>query len=318
MTDAPPRDSTDPGAGSNGGWRTALALVVFILGVSVVGPGVLVGLPFLLLVTALPTPRKGAFLWAGLAGVWVFGLGLGDAMWHFERGWAVLTAGWFLGITLRWPHASLTHRAIGAVGGAGLASASLFRARPELWAGIDWRVQDRLTEGVGQAMAILEGARGGEGLPAGVEESVMRTVETQGTLFPAFLGLASVAGLAVAWWMYRRVAVGDASGLGRVRDFRFSDQMVWVFIAGLALVALGIGDGWERAGSNTLVFMGALYALRGAAVVLFLNGGLTLFGAVLLGMGMIFVAPVLLMGALLLGLSDTWLDVRNRVRATET
>ena len=61
--------------------------------------------------------------------------------------------------------------------------------------------------------------------------------------------------------------------------------------------------------------MGALYALRGAAVVLFLNGGLSLLGGVLVALAMVLMAPVVLAAALLIGLSDTWLDVRTKVRA---
>jgi len=56
--------------------------------------------------------------------------------------------------------------------------------------------------------------------------------------------------------------------------------------------------------------------LRGAAVVLFLNGGLSLLGGVVLAMAMLLVAPVILGAALLIGLGDTWLNVREKVRAT--
>ena len=100
-----------------------------------------------------------------------------------------------------------------------------------------------------------------------------------------------------------------------LREFRFNDQMIWVFIGGLLLLALTLGDGWTRLGHNTVLVMGALYAVRGAAVMLFLNGGLTALGGMVLAAITLLIAPVLVAGALLVGLGDTWLDVRTRVRA---
>jgi hypothetical protein len=99
-----------------------------------------------------------------------------------------------------------------------------------------------------------------------------------------------------------------------VTEFRFNDQLVWVFIAGLALLLIGWGGDWGRAGSNTVVFMGALYALRGAAVVLFAMGGVSFFGAAMLCLGLVFIAPVMLALALFIGLGDTWVDLRERLR----
>ncbi len=316
MTDPAVREEPAPGAEARGEWRTALALLLVILGTSVVGPGILAGLPFIALVAVLPVPRKRALLLAAAIAFLVFGARSEDSMWYFERGWGVLLSGWFLGITLRWPAWSLTSRALGAVGGAAAVAAAVFAARPGMWSAVDWQVKDRLTMGVQQALTLLEQARE-EALPSALETSVLRTAEVQGTLFPAFLGLASLAGLGVAWWGYRRIAAGQMPGLGRLREFRFNDQLVWLLIGGLASLMVG-AEGVERAGSNAVVFMGALYALRGAAVVLFLNGGITFFGAVIVLMGLLFVAPILLAGALLVGVSDTWLDVRNRVRESES
>ena len=313
MTDAPNRIKV-PEERSSGEWRTALALVVMILGVSVTGPGVLAGVPLMALVLVLPVLRKGALLVAAVVAVWVFGLGVTDPLWYFERGWAVLMSGWFVALTTRWPKAPLTSRSLGAVAGAGVVAAGIFGVSPGMWSAIDWRVRERLAEGVNTALDIFGSLQGGEGLPANLEASVLRTAEVQADLFPAFLGLASMAGLAVAWWLYRRMAAGEPGALGRLREFRFNDQLVWLFIGGLLTLLVGLGEGWSRAGSNTVVFMGGLYALRGAAVVLFLNGGISLLGAIVLGVGMLFVAPILLAGALFVGLSDTWLDVRNRVR----
>ena len=112
-----------------------------------------------------------------------------------------------------------------------------------------------------------------------------------------------------------RLAIGNDEGVGPLRDFRFNDHLVWLFIGGLVVLGLGPGEAAERAGTNMVVFMGGLYALRGAAVVVFLSGGLSLMGFVLVLIGVVLLPPLLLFGALVIGLGDTWLDLRSRVGA---
>jgi len=137
----------------------------------------------------------------------------------------------------------------------------------------------------------------------------------QGRFFPALLGLSSLSGLGGAWWAYVRLSPGGGLGLGPLREFRFNDHLVWLLLTGLALIVLGAGEGWTSVGSNAVVFMGGLYAMRGAAVLLFLNGGVTGFGFFFLAVAMLFLAPVLIMGALVVGVGDTWLDLRSRATA---
>ncbi len=132
---------------------------------------------------------------------------------------------------------------------------------------------------------------------------------------PAFLGLSSLSGLAVAWWGYVRLSAGSGLGLGPLRDFRFNDHLVWLFLIGVALIVFGAGEGWTSGGGNAVVFMGGLYAMRGAAVLLFLSGGLTGLGFLFLIVGMLFLWPVLIPGALLVGVGDTWFDLRSKAQA---
>ena len=87
---------------------------------------------------------------------------------------------------------------------------------------------------------------------------------------------------------------------------------MWVFISGLLLVLPRWGELVARVGANAVVFMGALYAARGAAVILFLSGGVSLLGYVLLVFGLLFVPPLVLVGAVVIGLGDTWLDIRSK------
>lgn len=167
-------------------------------------------------------------------------------------------------------------------------------------------------EGVATAMEALRLLRGGGALPPALVTAVYETVEIQASVFPALLGITSMAALGVAWWGYVRLSSGSDQGLGPLRDFRFNDHLVWVFITGLVLILPRWGEIVARVGANAVVFMGALYAVRGAAVILFLSGGLSLLGYVLLVFGLLFVPPLVLMGALVIGLGDTWLDVRSK------
>ncbi len=121
--------------------------------------------------------------------------------------------------------------------------------------------------------------------------------------------------MAVAWWAYVRLSAGSRLGLGPLRDFRFNDHFVWLLLIGLALLVFGSGEGWTSGGGNAVVFMGGLYAMRGAAVLLFLSGGVTGFGVLFLVVGMLFLSPVLISGALLVGVGDTWLDLRSKAEA---
>jgi hypothetical protein len=73
-------------------------------------------------------------------------------------------------------------------------------------------------------------------------------------------------------------------------------------------------------GSNAVFFMGALYALRGLAVVLSLVGGISVAAGVIGGLVALLISPILAVGVaamLVIGLGDTWLNLRSRVGAGE-
>jgi hypothetical protein len=133
------------------------------------------------------------------------------------------------------------------------------------------------------------------------------------TLFPAMLALESMAALALAWALYHRVGRARLGPpLARLRDFRFSDHMVWGLIAGLLMVVSGSSP-FVRIGANLLLFFGVLYALRGTGVVLWFLAPGRLVMALLIGFALLF-WYILGMLALGVGVGDTWLDWRRRVR----
>lgn len=299
-----------------GGWLRAAGLFVATLAFSVVQPGILVALPFVLLAVFLPARRPALLFWAALGLFLVVGGGPGDGMWYLERGWTILLGGWFLGLTLRWPRTRFFPRALGAVAGSYAVSALLFQVRPRSWSVVEWMVMDRMRAGAGAVLSAARTVASEEGVSRELTDAIYRTLESQGMVFPALLGLASLSALGVAWWTWVRLARGTDDGLAPLRDFRFHDQLVWVFVFGLALVLAGSSGALERLGTNALVFMGALYALRGVAVLLFLNGGISLVGGLVLAIAVVLVAPVIAAGALVVGLGDTWLHLRERARST--
>ncbi len=279
---------------------------------AVVSPSVLVAVPFLVIGFVLGMRPLGV-LAVGVLAVAVTMVGQPrDALWYVERGWAVLAGSWFAGLTLRRPDSAFSGRALGAVGGAAVVAAVLLGTQSNAWGTVEWVVGERIAQGVGSALEAIRLLRGGATLPPSVMTAVEDTVRTQTSVFPALLGISSMAALGVAWWVYVRLSSGNDQGVGPLRDFRFNDHLVWVFIAGLVLLVTRWGDALARVGANAVVFMGALYALRGAAVILFLSGGLSLFGYVMLAFGLVFLPPLVLTGAMVIGIGDTWLDVRRR------
>lgn len=313
------QDSTPlaTGFGRRGkGWPRAAVLLGIAMATAVVQSSVLVGLPFLVLGLVLGMRRPGVFLAAVLALVLVAGDGARDGLWYVERGWGFLIGGWFLALTIRDPEAPFSKRALGAVGGAALAALVFFGIRSGSWGAVDWAIERRVGGGIATAMEALRLLRGDGSVPPALVTALYDTVQTQVKVFPALVGISSMAALGVAWWLYVRLTTGSDQGLGPLRDFRFNDHLVWVFIAGLVLILPRWEDVVARVGANAVVFMGALYAVRGAAVILFLSGGLSFLGYVMLGFGLVFLPPLVLTGAMVIGLGDTWLDVRRRVGST--
>ncbi|HKJ91950.1 MAG TPA: DUF2232 domain-containing protein, partial [Longimicrobiales bacterium] len=178
------------------------------------------------------------------------------------------------------------------------------------WQQLDWAIgQSYQREAATVAVQLNSGGLGRE-----FSGAMMQAAALQARLYPALLALASVAALGLAWWAYRRL-VARESPLGLLRDFRFSDDLVWVLIGGLVLVVAPLGDVATRAGLNVLVFMIALYALRGLAVLLALVGTPSILGTIVAVLAALLLYPIVMTGAVLLGITDTWLDLRTRVRS---
>ncbi len=300
-----------------GAWRRALGLFAVVLATSVAQPTALVAAPFLILVALGGVRGSMAFFAAVLAGIVVLG-GPRDGAWFAERAWALMVGGVFVGLSLARPAWRLTSRALLAVVTAVAASVVFMLVRGGAWGTVDWMVTDQLMGAYATWIDLMTVARQGEPVSPALAGAIYRTVEMQVAVFPALLALESMAAVAVAWWLFVRLSAGEDRGIGPLGRFRFNDHLVWVMIAGLLLVTLRAGDAVSRIGANLAVFMGALYALRGMGVVMFVSGGLSFFGYLMFFLGLLLAAPVVIGFSVLFGIADTWLDLRKRVGSVQT
>ena len=260
---------------------------------------------------------------AALLGVaaWATVAGASDPFGALERAWLALLAGSLVVVMSVRPGRPFVPAALAALALAAAGAVVLMWATSLSWGEVAWRVsrhfgyQARLI--LGQMSAAADAAGGGAGA---FVDTLERTVDTgirlASVVFPALLLLQSFAALALAWALYQRLArtpVGET--LGRLRTFRFDDNLIWGVV--LALVALLVPlAGLTTLGGNLAVFFGGLYVVRGVAVVAALaatagiEGFLAAAGATLV---VLFLAPVAAMAALALGVTDTWVDWRRRL-----
>ncbi len=126
--------------------------------------------------------------------------------------------------------------------------------------------------------------------------------------------MASLAALGVSGYVLGRLSSGYG-GLGPLREFRFADQLVWLLVGGLLLLVLPLGSAAFRVGENAAVFMGLLYLLRGLAIMIWVGAAVLTcaWSGWLLALAGLLLYPVVAGTALVLGLSDTWLDLRGRL-----
>lgn len=299
-------------AGRAPGWGTVALLALACSGLSVVGAAPLIVVPLAILLIGAPPLRPRHVVFGLVLGALAFQGGTRQALWFGGRGWALLVGAWFLVTVLALPRATFLDRALAAVLAAAASAGVVLRIAPDAWLPIDWAVRTSLGSGIRDVVAV-GGARFGES-PWWPEatEMVYRLAEIQALLFPALLALASLAGLAAAWFVYRRIAHGEPRPLGALREFRFRDELVWLLVIGIALIVVPAGDAATRIGANLVAFMGALYAVRGVGVVRSFVGTPGVAGVLVTALAVLFLYPLVMAGAVLVGLTDTWLDLRGR------
>lgn len=300
------------------GWALirALALVLVVVFLSPISPMVLVCVPLAILLVADRTQRFGALLLAAVLLGFVFSIAppQPEPLWFAERAWALLLAGGFVLAGLWMDRRRVIARSVAAVAIAAVVVVATGLLRPVLLAELDWHFTANIGAAAQTARAWME--TGGPGLVE-LATAVQTVVGVQIMLYPALLGLASLAALGIAWYVVNRLE-GEREALAPLRDFRFSDHLVWLLVGGLVLFLLPAGELADRVGENAMAFMGGLYALRGMAIMVWVVTAAvtTAWGAALWSIAAILLYPVALGVALVMGLSDTWLDLRARLQAS--
>ena len=294
-------------------------LVLAVVLLSPISPLVLVGIPLALLLLAfcnrelLPLVVAAVILATVFAGMPDIGRGL----WIAERGFALLLGGAFVLASLARPLDRVISRALYALAAVFLIIAAHALFRPGLVSELDWWVAGELRTAAGRAYDLFTSlsASGTNAWAERLGATVFDWAEVQVVLYPAFLALAAIAALEVGWFVVGRFW-GARSPLGPLKEFRFSDQLVWVLIAGLALLVLPIGGLAGRLGENAMLFMGGLYMIRGIAVMAWLAAATITSGwvAAVWALCALLLYPMVAGAALAIGLSDTWLDLRTRLR----
>lgn len=297
-------------------WGAALALAAALLLFSAAQAVVLLGPAIAVLLLLCVRPRWRGMLLALPLFVLCFAPG-GNAMLELGQGWAALLAAAFTATVVARPAWGVLSRGLAAVAAATALAAAWF-AGSGAAARVDALVLHELREVAAFTLHQLAGT-GAAGTPLGDAAFAEQVAHLQWVLFPGVLVLQSLAALALAWMLVRRLLSAAGArlvALGQLREFRFNDHLVWVVIGGLVLVALPAAPAVGRIGWNLVFVMGSLYALRGVAVfAFFLRRGPSLLGVVLGTVATLFLYPLILPAVLLVGLGDTWVDVRARAAA---
>lgn len=310
---APAGDAPAGDAPAGRGWLVVAVLALATATLSVVQPALLIFVPFALLVVALPPRRPMLGILAGVIGVLVFRSEPGgNALWYFERGWALVLGAWFIVAVVVATSWSFLPRALAAVAATALTAGLLFAFGGDGFADLDMAVADQFRGGASQAVAAWTQAVGFDRVSEELRSTVYSAAELQIKLYPALLALGSLAALGVAWWAFVRLGRGGENPLLPLREFRFRDELVWLLIVGLALLLLPLNELATRAGENLLTFMAVLYALRGAAVLLVVGGVPGPLGMLVGALLFVFMYPIVMAATFVVGLSDTWLDIRAR------
>jgi hypothetical protein len=301
-------------ASGRGRWSTAAALTLAVLLLSVFDALAMVLLPLAILMVGWPAERRIGWIVAGLS-LWVIGvLVTAGGLALLARGWALLLGVAFLSATMARPEWPVISRGLAAagfaavIGGVGLMASG--RAGE-----LDVAVRAHFANVSNLTSGDLE-----RRLPDTVWTEELRTAterigELQAQMFPALLGLQSLAALALAAWWIRRLgrSRSRAFELAPFREFRFHDELIWALIGGILLMVMPLGPAIGRLGANLVLFMGALYALRGVAVYVFMLARSRSVPAIVVSvLVVVFLYPLAMSAAVVMGVGDTWLDVRRR------
>src|SRR5690606_27543377 len=205
-------------AGRAPGWGTAAFLALACAGLSVVGPAPLIFVPLAVLLVGAP-PVQPRHVVLGLAlGALVFHGGARQGLWLGGRGWALLVGAWFLVAVLALPRATFLDRGLAALAGAAASAAVLFGVVPDAWRTFDWAVRGALWSGVSDAVVAGDAACDQPRRWPLWTDTLCRRAELRAVWGPALRALATLGGLAAAWFVFGRGARGEPGPLGPLRE----------------------------------------------------------------------------------------------------
>jgi hypothetical protein len=218
---------------------------------------------------------------------------------------------------------SLFNRTLLAVSAATAATATWFMALGISWSALrasvisqQWALYRALLPGLpdGPPETVAIGA----GRTAEVAAELAQGITTAVAVWPALNAVIALGGGWLAWTWYHRLA---SAPIGRpapgFREFTFSDHLVWLVIVAGGLTLAPLPEPWSLLSGNVLMFLLALYAGRGLAVIQTALQPAPVGLAVVLSIAGVLLLPLALMVATLIGLADTWLDLRRRMAPPE-
>lgn len=298
---------------------------------ALIGPVGLLTLPLTALLLASGVRSQREILTVSAAGAmslwWL--LQVGDPQDQLVRTAAILGTAAFATLALS-TRLSLTNRSLVAVSAAAAGVGLLLLAPGISWREIRWWAGYNVGFAARTAISWMwirnpAGPAGtiSDAAAAQLEEITEGFVVWMADLFPAFLALFTLAGFTFAAAVYHHICPAPkGQAPGRFRDFRFSEHLGWAAAAPLAVILLTEWTGAKRLAANILVVAGALYAVRGTAVLVFRLLLLRLSGAVTWGMATVlavlvifwleFTLPAILTAAIVVGLLDSGMDLRRR------
>jgi hypothetical protein len=218
---------------------------------------------------------------------------------------------------------SLFNRTLLAVAAAAAATVAWFRGLGITWSDLraavveqQWALYRELMPNLPEGPPAGEAIAGGQAAEMAAE--LARGVATAVTVWPALHAVLAVVGGWLAWTWYHRLA---SAPIGRApapfRQFSFSDHLIWlVILSGAATLAPLPGD-WTAVSGNLLLFLLALYAGRGLAIIQTALQPAPFGLAAMLSIVGVLLLPLALMVVTLIGLADTWLDLRSRMAPPE-
>lgn len=277
-------------------------------------PSLLYLVPLALLLVAIPPQRPMLVMLGLVLGMLALVSPGSGALGFAERGYVLVLGAWFVMFVAFWPRASFFSKGLAALAGTSVTALLLALFNRKGWSQLDWAIGGRMRDQIVDVIVLLPS---GDSMVKQFIDLLYQSADFQARVYPALLALGSLAGLGLVWWTFRRLVTrGAVQPFAPLRDFRFRDELVWLLIAGIVLVLLPSQQGL-RAGTNLMTFMGALYAVRGLAVVLALTGSPSFGSLMFVGVAMLIpVVSVLVMTvSFIVGVTDTWLDLRSRQRA---